>query len=104
MEIKEMTIEDLQTRLAAIPEDIEKDGADLDALEAEVKAIKAELEARKAEAAKKAEIRSAVAAGAVETTVVKDFKENEERKVMTNAEVRKSHEYNVAYAEYAVFC
>ncbi|MBQ5771319.1 MAG: hypothetical protein IIW08_09115, partial [Clostridia bacterium] len=100
MEIKEMTIEDLQTRLAAIPEDIEKDGADLDALEAEVKAIKAELEARKAEAAKKAEIRSAVAAGAVETTVVKDFKENEERKVMTNAEVRNSHEYNVAYAEY----
>ena len=100
MEFKEMTVEDLQNRLAAIPEEIEQDGADLDALETEVKAIKAELEERKAEAAKKAEIRSAVASGTVDTVVVKEFKETEERKVMTNAEVRKSHEYNVAYANY----
>lgn len=100
MEFKEMTVEDLQNRLAAIPEEIEQDGADLDALETEVKDIKTELDTRKAEAAKKAEIRSAVASGAVDTVVVKEFKETEERKVMTNAEVRKSHEYNVAYANY----
>lgn len=97
MDFKEMSVEELETRLAAIPDEIEHDGADLDALENEVKGIKAELEERKAEAAKKAEIRSAVASGA--GTVVKDFKV-EERKTVTNAEVRNSHEYNVAYANY----
>lgn len=97
MDFKEMSVKELETRLAAIPDEIEQDGADLDALENEVKGIKAELEERKAEAAKKAEIRSAVASGA--GTVVKDFKV-EERKTVTNAEVRKSHEYNVAYANY----
>ena len=97
MEFKEMSVEELETRLAAIPDEIEQDGADLDALENEVRGIKAELEERKAEAAKKAEIRSAVASGA--GTVVKDFKV-EERKTVTNAEVRNSHEYNVAYANY----
>lgn len=97
MDFKEMSVEELETRLAAIPDEIEQDGADLDALENEVRGIKAELEERKAEAAKKAEIRSAVASGA--GTVVKDFKV-EERKTVTNAEVRKSHEYNVAYANY----
>ena len=95
--LKDMSVEELETRLAAIPDEIEQDGADLDALENEVKGIKAELEERKAEAAKKAEIRSAVASGA--GTVVKDFKV-EERKTVTNAEVRNSHEYNVAYANY----
>lgn len=97
MEFKEMSVEELEGRLAAIPEEIEQDGADLDALETEVRGIKTELEARKAEEAKKAEIRSAVAAGA--GTVVKEFKV-EERKAVTNAEVRSSHEYNVAYANY----
>ena len=97
MDFKEMSVEELETRLAAIPDEIEQDGADLDALENEVRGIKAELEERKAEAAKKAEIRSAVASGA--GTVVKDFKV-EERKAVTNAEVRNSHEYNVAYANY----
>lgn len=97
MDFKEMSVEELETRLAAIPDEIEQDGADLDALENEVRGIKAELEERKAEAAKKAEIRSAVASGA--GTVVKDFKV-EERKTVTNAEVRNSHEYTVAYANY----
>lgn len=97
MDFKTMTVEELEARLAAIPEEIENDGADLDALEEEVRGIKSELEERKAEAAKKAEIRSAVASGA--GTVVKDFKV-EERKTVTNAEVRSTHEYNVAYANY----
>lgn len=97
MEFNKMTVEELESRLAAIPEEIEKDGADLDALETEVRGIKEELATRRAEAAKKAEIRSAVANGA--GTVVKDFKV-EERKTVTNAEVRKSHEYNLAYANY----
>lgn len=97
MEFNKMTVEELEARLAIIPDELEKDGADLDALETEVRGIKEELATRKAEAAKKAEIRSAVANGA--GTIVKDFKV-EERKTVTNAEVRKSHEYNVAYANY----
>ena len=92
-----MTVDELEARLAQLPDEIEKDDADLDALDAEFKGITAELEARKAVAAKKAELRAAVAtgAGATITEIPK-----EERKTMTNAEVRASHEYNVAYANY----
>ena len=64
MEFSTMTIEELESRKAQIAVDVEADGADLDALEAEIKGIKSELEARKAAAAKKAEIRTAVATGA----------------------------------------
>lgn len=63
MEFKDMTIDELEARRLAIGEEVEKEGADLDSLEAEIKAIKAELESRKADAAKKAEIRDAVAKG-----------------------------------------
>lgn len=66
MEFKNMTVEELEARRVQIGEEVEKDGADLDALEAEIKGIKAELEARKEAAAKKAEIRTAVAIGAGE--------------------------------------
>lgn len=97
MELKEMTIEELEARKLEIAEEVEADGADLDALEEEVRAIKAELEARKAEEAKKAEIRSAVAAGA--GTVVQEFEE-ERKTVMNNEEIRNSKEYIDAYAEY----
>ena len=97
MEFTSMTVEELEARLAQLPDEIEKDDADLDALDAEFKGITAELEARKAAAAKKAELRAAVAtgAGAIITEIPK-----EEKKTMTNAEVRASHEYNVAYANY----
>ena len=64
MDFTTMTVEELEARRVQIGEEVEKDGADLDALEAEIKGIKAELEARKEAAAKKAEIRDAVANGA----------------------------------------
>ena len=97
MEIKAMTIEELNERLAAIPAEMEAEGADLDALESEVRAINEEIESRKAIEAQKAELRAAVAEGAGEVT--KTFIP-EERKTMTNLEIRNSHEYNLAYAEY----
>lgn len=96
MELREMSIEELEARKAAIAEEVEAPEADLDALEEEVRGIKDELEARKAEEAKRAEIRSAVAMG--EGTVV-EIIEKEEPK-MTNMEVRNSKEYIDAYAEY----
>lgn len=80
MEIKEMTIEELEARKAEIAAEVDTDGADLDALEDEVRAIKEEMESRKAEEARKAEIRSAVASGA--GTVVKTFEKEERKKEM----------------------
>jgi len=96
MELKDMSVEELEARKAQIALDIEAPEADLDALEEEARSIKEELEARKAEEAKKAEIRASIAAG--EGTVVK--KVEEERKSPTMEEIRNSKEYINAYAEY----
>ena len=97
MDIKEMNIEELESRLAAVPEELEAEDANLDALEEEVRSINAELEERKAAEAKKAEIRSAVAMG--EGVTVEKI-EPEVRKMPTIEEVRNSKEYIDAYAEY----
>ena len=78
MEFTNMTVEELEARKLAIGEEVEQDGADLDALEAEIRGIKEELETRKAQAAKKAEIRSAVATGA--GTTIAEVPKQEERK------------------------
>ena len=96
MEITEMTIEQMEARKAEIREELEAEGADLDALETEVRAINEEVERRKAVEAQKNELRKAVAAGEGET--IKEVVE--ERKMMTNAEVRESREYIDAFAEY----
>ncbi len=98
MELKDMTIEQLEERKQAIASEVETDGADLDALDSEVKSINAELEARKAAEAKKVEIRQAVAQGAgitVETAPVE-----EKREMKDVAEIRNSKEYINAYADY----
>ena len=98
MELKEMTIEQLEERKAAIGTEIEQDGADLDALDAEVKGINAEIEERKALEAKKVEVRQAVADGSGK---VMESAPVEERTIMKDiAEVRNSKEYIDAYAEY----
>lgn len=93
MEIKTMTADELLERRSAIVEEIEAPEADLDALEEEMRSINEELELRKAEAAKKAEIRKAVADGAGE--VIVDMKEKmEERKEMFGIETK---EYRDAF-------
>lgn len=97
MEFKTMTNEELLARKAEIAKEIDQDGADLTALDEEIRGINAELETRKEAEAKKVELRKAVASGAGE---VIRLTPQEERKTMTNAEVRASHEYNVAYANY----
>lgn len=97
MELKNMTAEELLERRSAIAEEVDADGADLDALEAEVKSINEELEARKEAEAQKAEIRAEVANGAGE---VRETISTEEVVKMTNEEIRGTHEYNVAYANY----
>lgn len=96
-DFKEMSVEEIQTRKAEIGTLIDTEGADLGALEEEIRAINAELEARKAEEAKKVEIRKAIAEGEGE---VKEKLPTEERKIMTNEEIRNSQEYIEAYAQY----
>ncbi len=94
MEIKEMTMEDVEARESAIKEELNTEGADLDALEAEVtqleerkREIHAEIEQRKADMEE-------VVRGAGE------LHEKEEEKEMTEIEVRNSQEYIEAYANY----
>ena len=97
MEFTSMTVEELEARLAQLPDEIEKDDADLDALDAEFKGITAELDARKAAAAKKAELRAAVATGA--GSVIAEAPQNpiptEERKMFN----RDSIEYRDAWTK-----
>ena len=100
MEIKEMTVEQLEERKDAIVAELDNEGADLDALETEVRSIKEELETRAEEEAKKVEIRKTVAE-AVAPVVVEKVEE-EKREIMTNAEVRASKEYVDAFARYLV--
>lgn len=99
MELKEMTVEQLEERRAAIVTESEAPEADLDALTEELRSIKAELETRKQAEAQRAEIREAVAAG--EGEVVENIiPVVEERKLPTMEEIRNSREYIDAYAEY----
>ena len=94
--MNEKTTDELLERRQAIASEIETDGADLDALEAEARSINDELERRKAVEHEKAELREKVADG--EGEKIKNF--IEEKHTMTNEEIRASHEYNVAYANY----
>lgn len=94
--MNEKTTEELMARKAAIGEEMNAEGADLDALETEVRSINEELANREKAAAEKAEVRKLVAEGEGETR--NEFKE--EKKEMTIDEIRSSHEYNEAFAEY----
>ena len=98
MEIKDMKIEDIEKRMAEIENEKEAPEADIDALTEEVRSMNE----RKQELIKAAEERQAnldaIAEGKVETEVKETFEE--ERKTMTNVEVRKSAEYIDAFANY----
>lgn len=97
MEIAEMTINELETRLAEITKELDGD-CDVNALTEEVNAI----EARKkeiADTAKKAEeVRAMVADGTADITTTTPVIE-EERK-MDLKEIRSSREYEEAFANY----
>ena len=75
MELKEMSIEQLEERKNAIVAELDNENADLDALEAEMRSIKAELEERAKNEAEKAELRKQIANNAVEAPIVQEFKE-----------------------------
>lgn len=99
-EIKEMQIEELEARSSEIVAEIEGEVTEerLKELDAESVLIEERKNELKKAAAEAKEVREAVAEDKV---VVDEIKEviKEERK-MTNLEVRKSHEYEMAYVEY----
>ena len=101
MDFKEMSVEELIERRAAIPAELDAPEADLDALEAEVRGINDELEARKNAEAQRNEIRAAVAAGDV-GEIIEEKEIIEERKEDTKMpeEIRNTPEYIKAYANY----
>ena len=98
MEIKDMKIEDIEKRMAEIEAEKEAPDANIDALTEEVRSMNE----RKQELIKAAEERQATLDAIVEGNVETDVKETfeEERKTMTNVEVRKSAEYIDAFANY----
>lgn len=98
MEIKDMTIEDIEKRMSEIETEKEAPEANIEALTEEVRAMNE----RKQEILKAAEERqanlNAIANGTVEAEVKETFEE--ERKTMSNIEVRNSKEYISAFANY----
>lgn len=100
MEIKNMTSEELETRKAEIASLVDADDADLDALTEEVRSINTELQERRDAEIKKAELRNAVASEDVGETIENIESIQEKRNMKTLEEIRGSHEYNVAYANY----
>lgn len=96
MEIKDMTVEQIEERMSCIDTELNNEDADLEALKEEVRALKE----RKEEIRKAAiEAEEARKAAAEETITIKTFEEKEERK-MENIEVRNTREYIDAYAKY----
>ena len=93
----DLSVEQMEERKLELAELAKTQDADLDAIEEEARAIATEIETRKAEEAKKVEIRQAVAEGAGETI---ETLPTEERKIMSNEEIRNSKQYIDAYAEY----
>lgn len=108
MKLEEMNLEDIEKRLGEIAERrsgiadvLDTEDADLDALKAEAEALNDEegqLNERKAAIIAAAEARAKQIADVIETG--KEIRTFEGENKMTNLEVRKSHEYNLAYAEY----
>ena len=101
MELKEMTIEQLEERKTELVAEI--DGCEemekLNELRTNIEAIKAEMESRAKIEAEKAEIRSAIANNEVPVVEVQTFTE-ERSEVKDMAEVRNSKEYVDAFANY----
>ena len=90
------TIDEIETRMGEIRNEMEQDGADLSALEEEVRQLKAEKAQLKEDAAKAEETRKQIADGLIGDTK----EERKEEKTMTIEEIRSSKAYIDAFAEY----
>ncbi|MBR4334390.1 MAG: phage major capsid protein [Clostridia bacterium] len=96
--MKYKTIQEIETRKAAILKEMEQDGADLEALKKEMDELRQNAEEIKTAAAKAEELRKAIALGASGVVVLE--KHDAEGKPASLDEVRNSPEYIEAYANY----
>ena len=96
MEIKNMTITDIEQRAAEIRTEMETENADLDALTEEVRQMEERKAVLKAEAEERAKLAESIAIG----MTGENKEEYKEKEIMSNMEIRKSHEYNMAFDEY----
>ena len=95
MNINEMDLEQVETRMAEVKDLLHEDGADLDALETEI----GELKARKADILAEIETRKAEINEVIDSAA--EVAPIEERSLtMENIEVRNTKEYINAYADY----
>ena len=95
MNINEMDLEQVETRMAEVKDLLHEDGADLDALETEI----GELKTRKADIMAEIETRKAEITEVIEEA--KEIEPIEERRIeVENIEVRNTKEYINAYADY----
>lgn len=95
--MKFKTMQEIEQRRAQIREEMEKEGADLEALEAEVRALKENEEEIRKAATNAAETRKKIAQGLVGTVLDTQNAEPEARSL---DEIRASKEYVEAYARY----
>lgn len=96
MEIKEMTIAEIEERLSGIETELKNDDSDIEALSKEVD----DLQERKQAIAKEAEEKRALMAKVAETQTAPVIEEREEVKPMENIEVRNTPAYVEAFANY----
>lgn len=101
MNLKEMSIEDIEKRVSEIETENASENVATEVIEKnneELRSLVEEKETRIAEAEKRQADLDDIVAGKVETEVKETFEE--ERKIMTNMEVRNSAEYISAFANY----
>lgn len=99
MEIKEMTMEQVEARLAEITAEVEVEGADIEALNAEVDQLVERQSAIRQAAEEKRSLLDKMAASSAMKPIDK-IEEEEERKMEEKIELRNTPEYINAYANY----
>lgn len=98
MEIKEMKMEDIETRMSEIRNLMTAEDADVDALNSEVDALIERRSQIEAEAAEKRALQEKVAS--MDAKPIEEIKEKEERKMMDVMQYRNTKEYIEAFARY----
>ena len=96
--MKYKTMQEIETRKAAILQEMEQEGADLDALKKEMDELRENAQQIRDTAAKAEETRKAIASGAAGIAMGESRKA--EVKAKTVDEIRGSKEYVDAYARY----
>lgn len=100
MNIENMTLKEVETRLAAIAQEVNADGADLDALEAETRSLRDRRDALMQAAEKRNQILQTVSAMSGGTPVVPAAPETRSFDGMERSELIASPEYRSAWAKH----